>query len=74
MHLRNRFRDAPPAANNHTTHSSYQPKMIKMLSQKVTTLSSYNFDVYESIWTISGINITEKISNQQMLYFLTSTN
>jgi len=45
---------------------------IYTVSQNVTTLSCYNFDIRESIWMISGINVTEKVSNQTVLNFPTS--
>ena len=42
------------------------------MSQNVTTLSRYNSDIRESILIIFGINITEKVDNQNVLYFPTS--
>jgi len=44
------------------------------MSKKVTTLSCNKFDVYESILMVCGENITEKVSNQKVLYFFTSLN
>jgi len=37
--------------------------------KSVTTLSCYNFDMHESSLIIFGRSITEKVSNQKMLYF-----
>jgi len=37
-------------------------------------LSRYNSDMHESILIIFGTNITEKVSNQQVLYYPTSPN
>jgi len=37
-------------------------------------LTCYNLDVRGSITTIFGTHITEKVSNQKVLYFLTSPN
>jgi len=34
------------------------------VSQKMSALSCYNFEVFESIWMISHRNVTEKVSNQ----------
>ena len=40
--------------------------------KKFTSLYRYNFDIRESILITFGRNITEKVSNQSILYFLTS--
>ena len=44
------------------------------VSKNVNTLSHGNADKRESILTIFGVNITEKVSNQKILYFPTSAN
>jgi len=31
-----------------------------------------NFDIHESILIIYGVNVTEKVGNQKLLYFPTS--
>jgi len=34
-----------------------------------TTLSCYNSEIHELIWTTFGTNVTEKVGNQNVLYF-----
>jgi len=42
--------------------------------KSVTHLTCYNRDIHERIFTIFGRNVTDKISNQKLLYFPTSLN
>jgi len=56
------------------TDRRYFSVHIHCVSENVTTLSRYHFDVHESISVISGRNFTEKVSNQKMFYFYTSPN
>ena len=42
--------------------------------KNVPPLTSYNLDTHGSIAIIFGTNVTEKVGNQNLLYFLTSPN
>jgi len=56
-----RYRDNPMLqAYNVETLTTLCPK-------NVTTLYRYNSDTYESILIIFGINVTEKVGNQEIL-------
>jgi len=39
------------------------------VSQNVTNLSCYNSDIHESIWMTTDKHVTEKVCNQNVLYF-----
>jgi len=43
--------------------------VVCTVSKNVTILSRYNSDIHESISVIFGVNITEKVDNQNVLYF-----
>jgi len=42
---------------------------LHRVSKTVSTLSCYNFDVRESILTIFGKNVTEKVGNKRYVVF-----
>ena len=42
--------------------------------KNVTTLFCYNSDILELMLIIFGINVTEKVGNQKVLYYPTSLN
>jgi len=48
--------------------------MIYIVSKKIPDVFSYNSQKHCRIFTIFGRNVTEKVSNQKMLYFSTSPN
>ena len=45
---------------------------LHSVSKNVTSLSHYNSDIHESILIIFGLDVTEKVGNQKILYFCTS--
>jgi len=47
---------------------------IHRVSKNVPPLTCYNCDVHGSIMIIFGISVTEKVGNQNVLYFPTSPN
>jgi len=47
---------------------------LHRVSENVTSLSGYNFDVRESILIIFGTNVTEKAGNLKVLCLTTSRN
>ena len=57
----------PCALSNGTLVTTLCPK-------NVTTLSDHNSDIHEWIWIMFGTNVTEKVRNQQILYFPTCRN
>ena len=48
--------------------------MIYIVSQKVPPLACYNFDAHEWILIFFGRNVTDKVGNQNTLYYATSNN
>ena len=44
------------------------------LKKRHTFTTCYNFYIYSSIATIFGINVAEKVGNQNVLYFPTTSN
>ena len=50
-----------------------RPAILYTMSQKRPTFTTcYNFYIHSSIATIFGINVAEKVGNQNVLYFLTT--
>jgi len=47
---------------------------VHCVPKSVTTLSRYKSDIHELILIIFGTNVTEKVGNQKLLYFLTLCN
>ena len=47
---------------------------LDCVSKNDTALACYNFDEHQTILTIFGRNVAKKVSNQMVLYFLTSRN
>jgi len=45
-----------------------------MSQKRHTFITCYNFYIHSSIATIIGINVAEKVGNENVLYFPTSPN
>jgi len=54
--------------------STKEPLYYTVSQKNVTVLSHYNSNLHELILIIFGINITEKIGNEKVLYFHTLPN
>jgi len=59
----------------HCVYSVQSLKCIYTVSQKRPTFTTcYNFYIHSSIATIFGINVAEKVGNQNLFYFPTTPN
>jgi len=48
--------------------------IVHCVSKNVSPFICYNFDIRECILIFFGTNVTDKVSNQKMLYCATSNN
>jgi len=60
--------------SNQKEHNTHNNANIYCVSKNVSPLVYYNFDTRERILIFFGRNVTDKVSNQIMLYYDTSSN
>jgi len=55
------------------THGCGTVQTTNTVSKERPTFGCYNFDTHQPTLVIFGINVMEKVSNQKIRYFLTSS-